>query len=174
MRTTVGRAATVPPQWCVHEMFAEQAAARPGATALAYGELRVSYRALDERANQLAHLLRESGVGPGTAVGVCAVRGPGTVVALLAVLKAGGHYLPLDPEYPAERLAFMLADSGAGLVLAQPEFADHPGLTGRAVLLLGEGRSAAADRPTRAPGKTATRAHQAYVIYTTGYNRRPK
>ncbi|PYC73575.1 hypothetical protein C7C46_25190 [Streptomyces tateyamensis] len=174
MRTTVGQATATPPRWCVHELFAEQAAARPGAVALEYGELKVSYRELDTRANQLAHLLREFGVRPGSAVGVCAVRGPEMVVALLAVLKAGGHYLPLDPEYPADRLAFMLADSGAELVLVQPEYADHPGLADRPTVLLAPDGAAAADRPTDAPASTATAADLAYVMYTSGSTGRPK
>ncbi|MFI9275600.1 amino acid adenylation domain-containing protein [Kitasatospora sp. NPDC052896] len=174
MSTSVGQATAPRPEWCVHELFAERAAAAPGSVALECGERRLSYGELDALSNQVAHLLRESGVGPGTAVAVCAVRGPGAVVALLAVLKAGGHYLPLDPEYPAERLAFMLADSAAGLVLVQPEFADHPGLAGRPAVLLEEGWPAAVGRPRSAPGAAVTAADLAYVMYTSGSTGRPK
>ncbi|MBV9773838.1 MAG: amino acid adenylation domain-containing protein, partial [Gemmatimonadetes bacterium] len=107
------------PRTTVHELFAAQAARTPEAVALAYEGGRLTYRELEARADRLAHLLRERGVGPETRVGVCMERGPELVVALLGVLKAGGAYVPLDPGYPEERLAYMLADSAVAVILAQ-------------------------------------------------------
>ncbi|HEU0077496.1 MAG TPA: condensation domain-containing protein, partial [Longimicrobiaceae bacterium] len=100
-----------PADGCVHALFRAQAAATPDAVALVHGGERLTYRELDERANRLAHHLRALGVGPEVRVGVCLPRAPEMVVALLATLKAGGAYLPLDPEYPRERLGWMLEDA---------------------------------------------------------------
>ena len=101
-----------PRRLTLHELFEAQAAATPEAIALVYEAEQLSYRELNERANQLGHYLRELGVGPETLVGLCFERSMEMVVALLGVLKAGGAYLPLDPQYPAERLAFMVAGCG--------------------------------------------------------------
>jgi non-ribosomal peptide synthetase component F len=100
----------------LHELFEAQAAAAPEAIALVYEAEQLSYRELNERANQLGHYLRELGVGPETLVGLCCERSLELVVALLGVLKAGGAYLPLDPQYPPERLAFMVQDAGVSLL----------------------------------------------------------
>ena len=97
----------------VHELFAEQAGRRPDAVAVICGEDSLSYGQLERRANQLAHHLRSLGVGPDVVVGLCVERSVQMVVGLLGILKAGGAYLPLDPQYPAERLRFMLADAQA-------------------------------------------------------------
>ncbi|MDT0478577.1 AMP-binding protein, partial [Streptomyces sp. DSM 41014] len=85
----------------------------------------LSYAQLNARANQLAHYLRTLGVGPETLVGVCLDRGLDMIVSLLAVLKAGGAYVPLDPQYPAERLALMLADTAAPVLLTQSSLRDR-------------------------------------------------
>lgn len=105
---------------CFQQLFEAQVARTPDALALIYDgptEVRLTYTELNERSNRLAHCLQARGVGPETVVGICLERSPDMVIALLAVLKAGGAYLPLDPEYPAERLAFMLEDAQAALVL---------------------------------------------------------
>ncbi|MFP3526639.1 AMP-binding protein, partial [Pantoea sp. SIMBA_072] len=85
--------------------------------ALLFGEQVLSYTTLNQRANQLAHRLREQGVGPDVLVGIAMERGLDLVVGLLAILKAGGAYVPMDPEYPRERLTYMLEDSGVHLLL---------------------------------------------------------
>jgi amino acid adenylation domain-containing protein len=95
----------------MHELFAEQAARAPDAVALVHGGERLSYGELDQRANKLAHHLQAQGVGPDVVVGLCVERSPAMIVGLLGILKAGGAYLPLDPDYPPERLAYMMADA---------------------------------------------------------------
>ncbi|HYM75979.1 MAG TPA: amino acid adenylation domain-containing protein, partial [Candidatus Dormibacteraeota bacterium] len=105
------------PCGCVHEIFEQQVEKAPEAVALDCEGEQLTYAELNRRANQLAHYLRACGLGPEPVVGICIERSTGLVVALLGILKAGGAYLPLDPEYPPERLRYMLEDSGAEMVL---------------------------------------------------------
>ena len=107
------------------ELFAAQALRTPAAVALVCGERRLSYAALCSHANRLAHHLRGLGVGPETVVGLCVERSPEMVIGLLGILSAGGAYLPLDPHYPAERLAFMLSDAGAPVLLGEARLLDR-------------------------------------------------
>src|SRR2546428_2267989 len=111
-------AAPVPPS-CLHQLVAVQATRTPDAVALQFGNDQLRYAELEARANQLAHRLRRAGVGPESVVGACIERSLELVIALLGILKAGGAYLPLDPEYPAERLAFMVADAAPTALLTQ-------------------------------------------------------
>jgi len=152
----------------LHELFAQQVALHPCAIALVTGASALSYAQLNARANQLAHLLRAKGIGPESVVGLCLKRSPQMVLAMLGVLKAGGAYLPLDPAYPAQRLAFMIADSEAKVVIGQAGVADK--LAGveaevmdwEEVSLLLEQESAEETR------SEAGGANLAYVIYTSG------
>ncbi|MFJ6620662.1 amino acid adenylation domain-containing protein [Kitasatospora sp. NPDC091335] len=165
------------PGRCVPELFSARAAARPDALAVVFAgrsEISLTYAELDARANQLAHHLRASGVGQESVVGVCLERGPDVVVALLAVLKAGGCYVPFDPEHPAERLAFMLADAGAGTVLTHSRFADRLAAGRARVISLDGDRAELAQRPTTAPAVTVDPEQLAYVIYTSGSTGQPK
>src|SRR6185503_779166 len=102
---------------CVHELFEAQVERTRDALALSCGDDTLTYRDLNERANQLAHYLRARGVSPDTLVGLCIERSADMVVAILGILKAGGAYLPLDPSYPQDRLAFMLEDAGVPVLL---------------------------------------------------------
>ncbi|TDP90537.1 non-ribosomal peptide synthetase [Labedaea rhizosphaerae] len=148
------------------EIFAAQAAATPAAPALLGFGRPWTYRELDLRANRLANTLRARGIGRDDLVAVLAERSPEMMVAILAVLKAGAAYLPVDPGYPAARIDFVLADSAAALVLAQPRFVVEGALD-----LLDETLYAADDTPPvtgPAPGDLA------YVIYTSGSTGRPK
>ncbi|WP_330327930.1 non-ribosomal peptide synthetase [Streptomyces pseudovenezuelae] len=160
----------------VHELVAGRAVARPDAVALVCGERRLTYGGLMERANRLAHRLRDAGVGAESVVGLCLDRGVDTVVAMLAVWQAGGAWLSLDPQYPAERLEFMLTDSRAALVVTQ---AHHAGVLPDGVaplLVLDDPATAAAISagPRTAPGVTPHPEQLAYVIYTSGSTGRPK
>src|SRR5262249_19625449 len=126
------------------------------------------------RANRLAHHLRALGVGPEARVGVCLDRSPELVVALLAVLKAGAAYLPLDPAYPAERLAFMLADARVPVLLTQARLAGRLPASRAEVVRLDADWPAIAGRPASRPGGGARSANLAYVIYTSGSTGNPK
>ncbi|HET6197901.1 MAG TPA: condensation domain-containing protein, partial [Acetobacteraceae bacterium] len=138
-------AATVP------ELFAAQVERTPEAIALVFGEERLSYGELERRANRLAHHLRRLGVGPEVIVGLCVERSPAMVVGLLAILKAGGAYLPLDPDYPPARLAYMLSDAGAGVLVTQSALlARLPAHDGRLVCLDADA-AAIAHEPASAP-----------------------
>ena len=106
----------------IHQAFEQQAAARPEATAVVFGEQHLSYRELNKRANKLARHLRRLGVGPESLVGICVERSTEMLVGLLAILKAGGAYVPLDPAYPQERLAFLLDDARVEVLVTQAEF----------------------------------------------------
>ena len=104
---------------CIHELFVEQAKLRPRAVAVSFADQRLTYAELDEQTNQLAGYLRDHGVGPDDLVGLCVNRSIAMVVGILGILKAGGAYLPLDPDYPEERLAYMVTDAKPRLVLTQ-------------------------------------------------------
>src|SRR5207245_3048182 len=110
-----------PQDACVHELFEQQAACHPDAIALVQGEAHLTYGQLDRRANQLAHFLRQLGVGPEVLVGLCLERSLEMVVALLGILKAGGAYLPLDLAYPPARFAFMVQYAHVPLLLSNED-----------------------------------------------------
>jgi amino acid adenylation domain-containing protein len=166
-------AAAVPTQ-LVHELFAAQAAATPEATAAVLGDQSVSYRELDRQANQVARYLQHLGVGPDVLVGVCAPRSLRRLAGILGVLKAGGAYLPLDPSYPAERLAFMLEDSAVAVVLAESATAGAVAGQRTRVVSLDTAWAAITACDDTAPPSLAGGSELAYVIYTSGSTGRPK
>jgi amino acid adenylation domain-containing protein len=155
---------------CLHALFEAQAARTPQAVALVCGEESLTYAGLNARANRLAWRLRALGVGPESLVGLCAERSLEMVAGLLAILKAGGAYLPLDPDYPPERLAFMLDDARPRALLAHSALAGRLPPHPRTLPLDGDWpeESAANPPPLAAPGNLA------YVIYTSGSTGRPK
>ncbi|HEX7239905.1 MAG TPA: amino acid adenylation domain-containing protein, partial [Longimicrobiaceae bacterium] len=158
----------------VHELFARQAARTPDAVAVSSGGEALSYAELERRANRLARALRRRGVGPETRVGLCVERGVELPVAVLGVLKAGGAYVPLDPAYPAERLAYTLADCGASVLLTRASLLERlPPFAGE-VLRLDEDREAIAREADDAPESGAEARNAAYVVYTSGSTGRPK
>jgi len=166
--------AEYPREACLHQLFEAQAARTPEAVALVAGGRRVTYGELNRGANQLARHLRRLGVGPGALVGLFAERSVEMVVGLLAVLKAGGAYVPLDTAYPAERLAFMVADARLQVLLSQHHLLGRlPGHEARVVCLDRDAglysREPADDLPSE-----ATADNLAYVIYTSGSTGRPK
>ncbi|HLL48554.1 MAG TPA: condensation domain-containing protein, partial [Longimicrobiaceae bacterium] len=159
---------------CVHELFQARAGRTPDAPALAAGGEVLTCGELDRRANRLAHHLLRLGVGPETRVAVCMERGAELVVSLLAVLKAGGAYVPLDPGLPAERLAWMLADSGARVLLTRGGIqAALPPHGARTVCVEAEAERIAAERADD-PAGGAGPGSAAYVIYTSGSTGTPK
>ncbi len=159
---------------CVHELFEAQADRAPEAIALVAEERELTYRELDRQANQLARRLRTLGVGLETPVAIFMERAPETVIALLAVLKAGGAYVPLDVAYPRERLAFMLDDVGAPVLLTQARLlGELPPYPGRVLCLDADWPSVSRESDTRLASGTTAEA-LAYVMYTSGSTGRPK
>ncbi|MFJ9695062.1 amino acid adenylation domain-containing protein [Kitasatospora sp. NPDC101183] len=155
------------------EAFEAVARATPDALAVVAGAERLTYRELDERANRLAHLLIAEGVRPEQFVALALPRTAGLVTALLAVLKTGAGYLPLDVDYPAERIAYMLGDAAPALVLTTSDASDATDATAVPRLLL-DREERLADQPATSPGVTVDPATPAYVIYTSGSTGRPK
>ncbi|MGY2438175.1 amino acid adenylation domain-containing protein [Pseudomonas sp. SDO52101_S400] len=160
-------------QQSIHGLFEAQVARSPQAVAVLSGEQRLSYAELNARANRLAHHLRGLGVGPDARVAICVERGLEMVVGLLAILKAGGGYVPLDPAYPLERLAYMLEDSAPSAVLVQ---GSTRGLLGEVAVPVVDldhqnWQSLSSDNPS-VDGLTPQ--HTAYVIYTSGSTGQPK
>ena len=158
----------------LHELFEGQAARTPDAAAVVFAGGQLTYAELNERAEGLAHHLADMGVSPEVVVGIMTERSPEMVIALLGVLKAGGAYVPLDPAYPRERLAFMLEDSRAQVLLTQERLLGQlPEYEGLIVGLDAGGRPVTGLRA----GKSLRRAwaeNLAYVIYTSGSTGRPK
>ncbi|MDE5458733.1 amino acid adenylation domain-containing protein, partial [Bradyrhizobium sp. CSA112] len=164
-----------PSERCIHELFAEQVRTTPEAIALVHEGVRLSYCELDAKANQLAWHLIALGVGPDQPVAICLERGVAMVVSLLAVLKAGGAYLPLDPAYPAERLREIVDDAKPGLLIANNVARATFANTTCEIVDLEASASAIASLATSAPADTGlTSRHLAYIIYTSGSTGRPK
>ncbi|QKY12014.1 non-ribosomal peptide synthetase [Janthinobacterium lividum] len=162
-----------PQQHLVHQLFARQAAAQPEAVALRFAGQSLSYAALNRRANQLAHALLARGVQRDARVAICSERSVEMVVAILAVLKAGAAYVPLDPAYPRERLAYMYADSAPALLLTQ-SWLQH-GLPAGAQTLYLDQVQQFEEQPQHDPAIAGLNTGDlAYVIYTSGSTGRPK
>ena len=149
----------------LHEPFEARATARPNAIAVEMDGETVTYDELERRSNRLAHKLRQSGAGPGRFVAICLDRGISLVVALLAVSKSGSAYLPLDPSYPGSRLAFMLGDARALLVLTEHR---HQGLFSTTTMCLDAGGELERDAPVDRPERLTSSADPCYAIYTSG------
>ena len=159
---------------CLHELIAEQVERTPETVAVVFNNKRLTYRQLDERANQLAHYLQKLGVGPNTLVGICVQRSLELVVGLLGILKAGGAFVPLDPDYPRDRLAFMLKDAAVRVLLTQAHLtASLPSHQTRIVQLDSDWARIAEESRTSVRN-TAMADQLAYMIYTSGSTGIPK
>jgi len=158
----------------LHVLLAEQAARSPDAPAAICGEEVLAYRQLDQRAAELAHALRELGVRPGTCVALCFHRSLEALVSLLAVLKAGGHYLPLDPSLPVERLRWIVASSAARLVITSSALRDRCESLSVAVVVPEAPSAIPKPQPASAPELRVDPLDLAYVLYTSGSTGRPK
>ncbi len=166
-------AAEYPLQRGVHRLFEEQVERTPTAPALAFGEERLDYAELNRRANRLAHALIERGIGADRLVGVAMERSIEMVVALMAILKAGGAYVPVDPEYPEERQAYMLEDSGVELLLSQSHL-KLPLAQGVQRIDLDQADAWLENHAENNPGIELNGENLAYVIYTSGSTGKPK
>ena len=156
-------------------LFERQAQRTPEAIALVFGQERLTYRELDERAALLARHLREAGVGPEVVAGICAQRGPSLLTGILGILKAGGAYIPLDPAYPAERLAFILQAAKADVLLTQAGLSDRlPPVRAKKVFLDDPALQQNTAATPFTEGPRAEARNLAYVIYTSGSTGQPK
>ncbi|WP_051774268.1 non-ribosomal peptide synthetase [Streptomyces sp. NRRL S-237] len=159
-------------------LVAEQAGRVPDAVAVVFGAEELTYRELDARADRLAHHLRGLGAGPDVPVAVCLERGPELIVALLAVLRSGAAYVPLDPQHPVDRLEFVLRDTAAPVVVTQESLRGR--LSGgddagpRTLVAVDTDAAAIAASPVVAPAASAGPGHLAYVLYTSGSTGTPK
>ncbi len=165
-----------PKDRCLHQLFEEQVDRTPDATAVVFEGRQLTYREVNQRADQLARHLQKLGVGPDTLVAICVERSLEMVAALLGILKAGGAYVPLDPTYPRERLAYMLRDSGALLVLTDTQLRSRfetDGLDAEILCLDAEWETLPRSGNTlQTPGVSPE--NLAYVIYTSGSTGEPK
>lgn len=158
----------------VHQLFEAQVERSPGKIALVFEEQGLTYRDLNQRANQLAHYLYKRGIGPDVLVGIFLERSLEMVIAILGILKAGGAYVPLDPDYPKDRLGFMLQDSKVGIILTQEGLLDLlPESVGECFCLDGDLERLAKENKEN-PANRATSENLAYVIYTSGSTGQPK
>jgi amino acid adenylation domain-containing protein len=158
----------------IHHVFERHAAATPDATAVVFGEQRLTYQELNKRANKLARYLRRLGVGPEALVGICVERSAEMIVGLLAILKAGGAYVPLDPSYPQERIAFLLHDARIEVLVTQPTLIDQiPANKVRIVCLDTDWKEIERERGDNFDSSVPP-DNAAYVIYTSGSTGQPK
>ena len=158
----------------VHQLFEAQAQSTPDAIAVDVGVDRLTYRELDERANQLAHYLRSTGVQRGARIGLCLARSVDLVIALYAALKCGAAYVPIDPDYPADRIALMAEDSAVAVLLTSRHEAARVGSSRSTMLVLDEVRAEIAVQSRERLANDAAAEDVIYVIYTSGSTGRPK
>lgn len=164
-----------PKNRCIHQLFEAQVKRDPDKTALVYQETEISYRELDNRSNQLAHYLIECGIGADLPVGICLARSPEMIVAILGVLKAGGCYVPIDSNYPPQRIDYLLDNSRIRLLLTH----DHTELVSRErpeirCFCLDADWHRVRDYSQTAPDLALSAENLAYIIYTSGSTGKPK
>jgi amino acid adenylation domain-containing protein len=162
------------PDRCLHELIEEQVERTPEAVAVVFDGNQLTYRQLNERANQVAHHLQKLGVRPDTLVGICVDRSLEIVVGLLGILKAGGAYVPLDPEYPKDRLAFMLEDAAVQVLLTQQHLTASLPTHQTRIVRLDADWARIAEKGLGNVTSPVTAEHLAYMIYTSGSTGRPK
>ncbi len=159
---------------CVHELFEQQLKLTPHAIAVRFAEQRLTYRQLDRRSNQLAHLLIQQGARADAPIGICLQRSPELIISVLAVLKAGAACLPLDPAYPIDRLHYMLKNAGAELVISQSGFIDRIPPDDGQVLVFEQIAPRLELQAATQPNRTSDTGHLCYLIYTSGSTGKPK
>jgi amino acid adenylation domain-containing protein len=169
---------------CIHQLFEAQAARTPDAIAVVYADEQITYRELNQRANQLANYLQQLGVAPEVLVGICIERSLEAIVSILGIWKAGGAYVPLDPNYPSDRLKFMLSDTQVAIMLTQQsliplfkDWGDHKQeleVGNLQLICLDSDWEAIATHRDQTPTSSGTPDNLAYVIYTSGSTGKPK
>nr|WP_301340591.1 non-ribosomal peptide synthetase [Myxococcus xanthus] len=170
-----GTASTYPRDASLSALFEQQAQRTPDAVAVEYEGQRLTYAELNQRANQLAHHLKAMGVGPEVRVGLCVARSLELVVSVLGILKAGGVYVPLDASYPLARLAWMKAEAGVAVLVAQEKLADEVAAGGELVVCVDtEWDTQIALQPETTPSSNVGGGHLAYVMFTSGSTGKPK
>ncbi|MBZ4423327.1 non-ribosomal peptide synthetase, partial [Myxococcus sp. RHSTA-1-4] len=169
-----GTAVEYPREASLPELFEAQTLKTPHAVAVEYAGERLTYDALNRRANQLAHHLRGLGVGPEVRVGLCVERSLELVVSILGILKAGGAYVPLDASYPLERLRWMKREAAVPVLVAQEKLARKVAGDGEQVVLVDSGQAGIALQPESNPPARVGGANLAYVMFTSGSTGRPK
>jgi amino acid adenylation domain-containing protein len=159
---------------CLHELFEARVADAPDSCALSFIDHELSYAELNRRSNQLGHRLREMGVGPDVLVGICMDRTEDLVIALMGTLKAGGAYIPLDPEYPEERLNMMIEDAQPLVVISESQYAGLLTCGSAQLFLIDQEREALENESEKNLSCTSAPENLAYVIYTSGSTGKPK
>ncbi|CAG0937719.1 enterobactin synthetase component F [Thermoflexales bacterium] len=159
---------------CLHELFEDQVKRRPEAVAVVFEQHHLTYRELNQRANQLAHQLQLLGIGPDSLVGICLERSLEMILGVLGVLKAGGAYVPLDPQAPPERLVYMLADAGIAVLLTQQQLLDPLAEFSGQRICLDVDQEFDLGEHSQNPTSQATLDNLMYVIYTSGSTGNPK
>ncbi|BAY09129.1 non-ribosomal peptide synthetase [Calothrix sp. NIES-2098] len=162
------------PQQCIHLLIEQQVERTPDAVAVVFHHQQLTYQELNQRANQLAHHLQNLGVGPEVLVGICVERSLEMVVGMLAVLKAGAAYVPLDPAYPQERLAFMMSDAQVQVLLTQEQLLTILPKHQATVICLDTGWKEISQYPQSQPVSNVQLSNLAYIIYTSGSTGKPK
>jgi non-ribosomal peptide synthetase component F len=167
-------AAEYPRDRCAHELFERQVDLTPDAVAVVYEEEQLTYDGLNRRSNQLAHHLREKGVGAEMKVGLCVERSVELIVGLLGVMKAGGAYLPLDADYPPERLAYMIEDSGCPVIVTTWRLLEELPVAWARIVMIDDDWPAIAGGSSGNPELITLPENLAYMIYTSGSTGKPK
>ncbi|OUL34979.1 amino acid adenylation domain-containing protein, partial [Nostoc sp. 106C] len=163
-----------PQDQCIHLLFEKQVERTPDAVAVVFEDQQLTYRELNQRANQLAHYLQSLGVGPEVLVGICVERSLEMIVGMLAVFKAGGAYVPLDPAYPQERLAFMIADAQLQVLLTQEQLLTLLPEHQATVICLDKDWGEISQYSQSKPVSNVQVSNLAYIIYTSGSTGKPK
>lgn len=166
--------ANYPENKCIHHLFEEQAKERPKNIAVVSDDGQLTYEELDKKSNQFAHYLQSRGVVPETLVGICLDRSLHMIISILSVLKAGGAYVPIDPEYPEDRIAFMLEDSRCPILITQKRFRAVLPESGTELVVYDEVLPEIADESIARVDSSATPDNLAYIIYTSGSTGKPK
>ncbi|MFT6320421.1 MAG: amino acid adenylation domain-containing protein, partial [Granulosicoccus sp.] len=164
-----------PEKKCVHELFESQVDRLPNATALVFGDQSMSYGELDKKANQLAHFLQSKGIKPELSVAICLERSLEMMIAILGVLKAGGAYVPIDPNYPQERIQFMLEDTDTTILLTQEHLKDNiPASKSCEIICLDSDWKKISKEKNTKPSCQKLLGNLIYTIYTSGSTGKPK